>query len=972
MSSGTVGWREAGRASQSTQAPSIPAPTAINPASHSAILGDHGHGRRQWSLERRPPASPSLMTELHAEPTNLHPSYERHTPTPGGNYGPPQLESASPRYSSQGAWRSLHQEDRRATSTMTADAPLTLHIPPSQGCRAHRPRLHRLQPSMLLPSFCLLTGDGMEDLPRISPVYIAVKPEAQLYRHGYQTPSQTVPSLPSFASFEEQASRPDEAEVDGPEIAPMAARLSCYLCSKLEPIVRDVAIAAAELDENVQSHCNKAVTRRLDLPASDSPVRTAQWILDRLRYAKQDMVDAALRAQQPAYFFPHPPAPTGSLSRPGSPGSSAKRQMGWGKDDYPLSKRQRSGHSPDFNTAQGIYDRRASIDFTSRSVYSPQPSESAPLSAYPRTASPSLLGRPLRPLPSPSSLAYPHSAAASLPPPTVHPGSPALSYQASASIHTTSANSVTSAHIADLQHQVTLKSLSLQTLQSEYSSLLQKFQRERVKSQTIEKKTTVSEQEVNDLTGRNEELTELVKGLESQLEDSERKRDGERADATKEKEQWGRMLDMSGRLQAKLAVERQRLVEERDQLKRRAVGVRIDQEGSRSDSAGSTTSNARSLPEGDARRGSPHAAVRGNTPSRVDGFNNELEVLRARVNVLTSTLQQVRRQNLELGDRSRSTVQTSGEMAQIINRALGADESGSPKRGIAIPDPGTLAVPTIAKASPHPSAPPIVVSTTSTTSPPKLAPLIQPPSSSARPALPTPTSATGPSIAEMARAGRAVSPGPEELGIHIQPSTSSPEELIHALGPVPAPAPLPAFQFQPGGAPYAPTYSQARRHSYSPPEVRQGYAPASPYRHLQSRSPYTDPPPRARMGRPRPSPPSDNSSPDSLRGRESPPHGGATQQQQPAVESSGAVTFERRPHQQQDLRLAPPSSSRVMHMEPQRKFPFQTPDTPTTGLAGFRQWGNEPRQGSAATAMPPPPRPLLGSQAAPPSQTSGV
>jgi hypothetical protein len=50
-------------------------------------------------------------------------------------------------------------------------------------------------------------------------------------------------------------------EPDEVEIAPMSARLSCYLCSNLKPMVRDVAVAVAELDEAVQTYCNKSVTR---------------------------------------------------------------------------------------------------------------------------------------------------------------------------------------------------------------------------------------------------------------------------------------------------------------------------------------------------------------------------------------------------------------------------------------------------------------------------------------------------------------------------------------------------------------------------------------------------------------------------------------------------------------------------------------------------------------------------------------
>ena len=96
----------------------------------------------------------------------------------------------------------------------------------------------------------------MTDLPKISTTYQAVSAHA-LESQGPHPQHPT--SLPSFASFSEQASRTDDP--DEVEIAPMSARLSCYSCNKLTPLIREVAIAVAELDENVQQYCNKSVTR---------------------------------------------------------------------------------------------------------------------------------------------------------------------------------------------------------------------------------------------------------------------------------------------------------------------------------------------------------------------------------------------------------------------------------------------------------------------------------------------------------------------------------------------------------------------------------------------------------------------------------------------------------------------------------------------------------------------------------------
>ena len=103
---------------------------------------------------------------------------------------------------------------------------------------------------------------ALSDLPTISSGYSAQVHESQSYNYNSHTPrpqSHQTTSLPSFASFQEHANRIDDAEEV--EIAPMSARLSCYLCTKLKPLVRDVAIAVAEIDENVQSYCNMSVTR---------------------------------------------------------------------------------------------------------------------------------------------------------------------------------------------------------------------------------------------------------------------------------------------------------------------------------------------------------------------------------------------------------------------------------------------------------------------------------------------------------------------------------------------------------------------------------------------------------------------------------------------------------------------------------------------------------------------------------------
>lgn len=117
-------------------APQLSAPSAINPAAHSAIL-DHHSTHRSWIGKSREVTADPIprLTEPYAATTDASTFHtglydQRHSP----NYGPTLLPDASPRETSTGPWRSLHQGDRRMSSSHITDAPpLTLHIPQAHG-----------------------------------------------------------------------------------------------------------------------------------------------------------------------------------------------------------------------------------------------------------------------------------------------------------------------------------------------------------------------------------------------------------------------------------------------------------------------------------------------------------------------------------------------------------------------------------------------------------------------------------------------------------------------------------------------------------------------------------------------------------------------------------------------------------------------------------------------------------------------
>ena len=112
------------------------------------------------------------------------------------------------------------------------------------------------------------------------------------------------------------------------------------------------------------------------------------------------------------------------------------------------------------------------------------------------------------------------------------------------------------AHLQDLQHQVSVKTLALQTLQREYDNLLQKLERMRTKCATLEKKFEVSDAEINSLTDEKERLEKQVETLEKQLEEAQSARDEARSASAEQASQYMKIMEMASQLQAQAAEER--------------------------------------------------------------------------------------------------------------------------------------------------------------------------------------------------------------------------------------------------------------------------------------------------------------------------------------------------------------------------------------------------------------------------------
>ena len=161
-----------------------------------------------------------------------------------------------------------------------------------------------------------------------------------------------------------------------------------------------------------------------------------------------------------------------------------------------------------------------------------------------------------RTLPSPSALHYPPSA--SVLPPNYSP-----------SIN----QSVHNAHLQDLQHQISTKTLALQTLQREHDQLLAAFSRSQIRCSTLDRKSQVSDHEINSLTEEKIRLQAQVEALESQVEDLIQSKDESQKQSAADAAQWRQIMAMASQLQAKGSEELRRYKADRESWERDRDGL---------------------------------------------------------------------------------------------------------------------------------------------------------------------------------------------------------------------------------------------------------------------------------------------------------------------------------------------------------------------------------------------------------------
>lgn len=117
------------------------------------------------------------------------------------------------------------------------------------------------------------------------------------------------------------------------------------------------------------------------------------------------------------------------------------------------------------------------------------------------------------------------------------------------------------AHTAALQHEVSLKSYALQTLQSEHDKLLAALSRSQSRARTLEEKQVTADIEVNTLSEERLRLIEKITELEVALDEVGKARDEYRMAGVREGRQYVEIVRMASRLEAMAVQERKRLKE---------------------------------------------------------------------------------------------------------------------------------------------------------------------------------------------------------------------------------------------------------------------------------------------------------------------------------------------------------------------------------------------------------------------------
>lgn len=134
--------------------------------------------------------------------------------------------------------------------------------------------------------------------------------------------------------------------------------------------------------------------------------------------------------------------------------------------------------------------------------------------------------------------------------------------------------SVHASHLQDLQHQISTKTLALQTLQREHDNLLAAFSRSQIRCATLDKKFQVSDTEINSLTEERIKLMSQVEAFETQVEELISSREEARKQSVANGGQYMKIMAMASRLEGQGAADRKKWTLEKEEWEQEKAGLR--------------------------------------------------------------------------------------------------------------------------------------------------------------------------------------------------------------------------------------------------------------------------------------------------------------------------------------------------------------------------------------------------------------
>ncbi|MCJ1402477.1 hypothetical protein MMC11_005697 [Xylographa trunciseda] len=451
--------------------------------------------------------------------------------------------------------------------------------------------------------------DGDADLPNLhAPVPTSSAPAFQLegvqgsrYDQGNRSGRASAPELNLGRTYE-QSLRGSTRELTEPsytyDTIQYNPQTACQTCTSLRGVVHEVVSAVDNLHGDLSVFWKDFVPGQHEVltlesskttrPLPQCPLDQAlEWVVERLNSSIRLLKEASV----PRTTFPPNLLDTMIYGERKLGKSSVRENLRdkWergGRRELPMNKlfnQQSETDSPlKADTLRALPsfegERRKSIAGEYGSGHLPYSPSSTAASTGPHLSflqSPTQAPVSNRPLPSPSSLNF--SSSQFLPPLSplfMGPKSP----------HT--------AHLQELQHQLSTKSLAHQILQGEHDKLLAAYSRSQIRCATLDKKSQVSDNEINNLVEDRLRLQSQVNAIEIQVDELQHSKDEAQKQSVASGSQYMQIMGMSSRLQAQAAADlkiwktdRDDWQNEKELLLAKIASLELEAHGSRSSPA---------------------------------------------------------------------------------------------------------------------------------------------------------------------------------------------------------------------------------------------------------------------------------------------------------------------------------------------------------------------------------------------------